>query len=84
MHLCAQARTRYGSRFYLSPRVASPLACLQIKLTTCPLQSADGRVTQGYYITAYRNLTSVSPLTNSNHPGDGRRSTERFSNLYSQ
>jgi hypothetical protein len=24
-------------------------------------QHPDGRVTQGYYITAYRNLTSVSP-----------------------
>ncbi len=25
-----------------------------------PLQSPDGRATQGYFITAYRNLTSVS------------------------
>jgi len=29
-------------------------------LTALSLQSPDGRVTQGYFITAYRNLTSVS------------------------
>jgi hypothetical protein len=70
MHLCARARTRYGSRFPFSSR------CISARLLAncsqpCPLQSADGRVTQGYYITAYRNLTSVSAFTNANHPGDG-------------
>ena len=41
--------------------VAKPLAFL---LTSRHRQSPDGRVTQGYFITAYRNLTSVGiPVT---------------------
>lgn len=39
-----------------------PLPRIAFRSHECPVQSSDGRVTQGYFITAYRNLTSVSGL----------------------
>jgi hypothetical protein len=59
-HWCALAHTRYEAipnTELLS--VLCPRAPLTHRMPTT-LQSPDGRVTQGYFITAYRNLTSVS------------------------